>query len=96
MGMLGRLSQRVTCRRGAVVSLRSEVLSGCVKRVRFSITSSQDHIWQRTVEQYLDFWVGHESASRFLVRSRERCLSKERRRKYFAFFSHFLLELRVF
>ena len=45
------------------ISVRSGVPSGCVKRVRFS---SQDQIWKRTVEQYLDFWVGHELASRFL------------------------------
>ena len=53
---------------GSKISLKSKVLSGCANSVKLSLASSLDQIWQRTVEQNLDEWVEHESASRFLVR----------------------------
>ena len=52
--------------------------------------SSQEsvEIAKITLRSEARFWVEHESASRFLVRSRERFLSKWRRRKILRF-SHF-------
>ena len=52
----------------------------CEQSEVIKVTSSQDQIWQRTVEQNLDGWVGHEPASRFLERSRERFEKVEKER----------------
>ena len=79
----------------ATISLRSDVLSGCVDRVRLSITTRQDQIWQRKVEQSLDDWVEHESVSRFSVRNCER-FEKKRRRKIVRFFLTKFLRLSSF
>ena len=44
----------------------------CEQSQVIKLTSRQDQIWQRKVEQSLDDWVGHESASRFGARNCER------------------------
>ena len=77
MGKQSRIIEvpKIACQKSveAVKSIPQERSSErtCEQSEVIKVTSSEDQLWQRTVEQNLDdTW--HEPASRFFVRIRER------------------------